>query len=368
MCSDNDFDGIELSGFKLHGETQTRSPEELRKYLFLRTGHGHGLVPIAAVYPFTRARQRQLPLPASQAIPEETSEATSSSDVQEQLPEPTQTQSSENDILLASSSTMSSEPFDSTQERSECSQSIKHGVGLGSDDGFMCISQYRRKNPHRRCSSRMDRCKIAVLGDGGVGKTALAVQQFTLDCFIGENLNLLLSSSPKSMAIPFSTETYDPTIEDAFLKHLNIDGRMCAVEIIDTAGQEEFATLRDQWIREAEAFVIVYSVTSENSFRGVEKFWQAIHRVKKSPPFILVGNKMDQTLQREVKESEGASLARIYGCEHVETSAKTSQNILYPFVRLVSDIRVKRGEMETLLKDDTSKKMERTGCGGCAIM
>jgi len=71
----------------------------------------------------------------------------------------------------------------------------------------------------------MDNWRVAVLGDGGVGKTALAVQ-FTLNCFV---------------------ETYDPTIEDAYRKQLVVDNRMCFVEVIDTAGQEEYATLRDQW-------------------------------------------------------------------------------------------------------------------------
>jgi len=63
----------------------------------------------------------------------------------------------------------------------------------------------------------MDNWRVAVLGDGGVGKTALAVQ-FTLNCFV---------------------ETYDPTIEDAYRKQLVVDNRMCFVEVIDTAGQGE---------------------------------------------------------------------------------------------------------------------------------
>jgi len=78
----------------------------------------------------------------------------------------------------------------------------------------------------------MDCWRVAVLGDGGVGKTALAVQ-FTLNCFV---------------------ETYDPTIEDAYRKQLVVDNRMCFVEVIDTAGQGGF--IRISFIQLALSYVV----------------------------------------------------------------------------------------------------------------
>ncbi|KAG5222630.1 ras protein [Salix suchowensis] len=98
----------------------------------------------------------------------------------------------------------------------------------------------------------MDNWRVAVLGDGGVGKTALAVQ------------------------------TYDPTIEDAYRKQLVVDNRMCFVEVIDTAGQ------------------------------GYE---------------------------REVSKEEGAALARQFGCEFIEASAKTAENVEHLFMNLVRALR-----------------------------
>jgi len=159
------------------------------------------------------------------------------------------------------------------------------------------------------------------LGDGGVGKTALAVQ-FTLNCFV---------------------ETYDPTIEDAYRKQLVVDNRMCFVEVIDTAGQEEYATLRDQWVREGQGFILVYSIASRSTFDRLEVFRQSMMRVKRQKPiFMLVGNKCDKTYEREVSKEEGAALARNFGCEFIETSAKTAQNVERLFMNLVRALRQTR--------------------------
>ncbi|KAH8100521.1 ras protein [Cristinia sonorae] len=164
----------------------------------------------------------------------------------------------------------------------------------------------------------MDSWRVAVLGDGGVGKTALAVQ-FTLNCFV---------------------ETYDPTIEDAYRKQLVVDNRMCFVEVIDTAGQEEYATLRDQWVREGQGFILVYSIASRATFERLEVFRQAMMKVKRQKPvFMLVGNKCDKQYEREVSREEGAQLARNFGCEFLETSAKTAVNVERLFMTLVRLLR-----------------------------
>jgi len=167
----------------------------------------------------------------------------------------------------------------------------------------------------------MDNWRVAVLGDGGVGKTALAVQ-FTLNCFV---------------------ETYDPTIEDAYRKQLIVDNKMCFVEVIDTAGQEEYATLRDQWVREGQGFILVYSIASRSTFDRLDIFRQSMRRVKRGDPiFMLVGNKCDKTYEREVSKEEGAALARQFGCEFIETSAKTAQNVERLFTNLVRALRQTR--------------------------
>jgi len=168
----------------------------------------------------------------------------------------------------------------------------------------------------------MDNWRIAVLGDGGVGKTALAVQ-FTLNCFV---------------------ETYDPTIEDAYRKQLVVDNKMCFVEVIDTAGQEEYATLRDQWVREGQGFILVYSIASRTTFERLHIFHQSMLRAKRNstPVFMLVGNKSDKAFEREVSRTEGIALAQTFGCRFFETSAKTAQNVEDLFVGLVRELRKSR--------------------------
>jgi hypothetical protein len=77
-------------------------------------------------------------------------------------------------------------------------------------------------------------------------------------------------------------ETYDPTIEDSYRKQVQIDGQSCMLEVLDTAGQEEYIALRDQWIRDGEGFVLVYSISSRSSFARIQRFHSQIQRVKET--------------------------------------------------------------------------------------
>ncbi|KAJ7359750.1 ras protein [Mycena albidolilacea] len=167
----------------------------------------------------------------------------------------------------------------------------------------------------------MDNWTIAVLGPGGVGKTALVVQ-FTLNCFV---------------------DTYDPTIEDGYRKQFIVDNRMCFVEVIDTAGQEEYAELRNQWVREAQGFILIYTITSRWTFEKVGVFHESVRSIKKGPPiFVLVGNKADAEYNREVLKEEGVALAQQFGCEFIEVSAKTGQNVERAFASVLRALRQTR--------------------------
>ncbi|CAG8434764.1 2236_t:CDS:2 [Funneliformis mosseae] len=170
--------------------------------------------------------------------------------------------------------------------------------------------------------------KLVVLGDGGVGKTALTIQ------------------------------TYDPTIEDSYRKQVVIDDQPCVLEVLDTAGQgsylfvnlvnylsydihrkisnpqlifnEEYTALRDQWIRDGEGFLLVYSISSRSTFERVERFRDQITRVKDTEqvPLMLVGNKCDKITEREVSREEGMNMARKLKCEFIESSAKTCDDTI----------------------------------------
>lgn len=140
------------------------------------------------------------------------------------------------------------------------------------------------------------------------------------------------------------------------------------LEVLDTAGQEEYVALRDQWIRDGEGFVLVYSICSRPSFSRIEKFYHHIQRVKadsnnSSPPLpgsplsptmqmaapspeptpvMLVGNKSDRVTEREVSTQEGNAMAKKLGCEFVEASAKLSINVEKAFFDVVRQLRKQR--------------------------
>jgi GTPase KRas protein len=182
--------------------------------------------------------------------------------------------------------------------------------------------------------------RLVVLGDGGVGKTALTIQ-LCLNHFV---------------------ESYDPTIEDSYRKQVVIDEQPCILEVLDTAGQEEYTALRDQWIRDGEGFLLVYAITAKSTFERVERFKDQITRVKDAErvPVILVGNKSDQVDSREVSTQEGQAMARRLGCEFVETSAKTCVNVEKAFYSVVRQIRSARERSSN--GPDVAKPKKKSFC------
>ena len=175
-------------------------------------------------------------------------------------------------------------------------------------------------------------------------------------------------------------ETYDPTIEDSYRKQVVIDTQSCMLEVLDTAGQEEYTALRDQWIRDGEGFVLVYSITSRSSFSRIQKFYNQIQRVKDSTnagspvsagylsspmspsmgnfsgpaPVMLVGNKSDRVTEREVSTQEGNALAKELGCDFVEASAKNNINVDKAFYDVVRKLRKQRQDFGRIERRTTN--------------
>uniref|UniRef100_A0A1I7VQK1 Ras family protein n=1 Tax=Loa loa TaxID=7209 RepID=A0A1I7VQK1_LOALO len=115
--------------------------------------------------------------------------------------------------------------------------------------------------------------RLVVVGGGGVGKSALTIQ-FVQRHFVID---------------------YDPTIEDSYTKQCFVDDDVCKLEVLDTAGQEEFSTMREQYLRSGNGFLLVFSVIDRNSFEEAIRLHKLILRVKDRDefPIILVGNKAD---------------------------------------------------------------------------
>ncbi|KAI0636230.1 ras protein [Trametes polyzona] len=187
--------------------------------------------------------------------------------------------------------------------------------------------------------------KLVVVGGGGVGKSALTIQ-FIQSHFLDE---------------------YDPTIEDSYRKQCIIDDEVALLDVLDTAGQEEFIPMREQYMRTGEGFLLVYSIADRNSFDEISTFYQQILRVKDqdSFPAIVVGNKCDLEYERQVGMNEGRALAHHIGCTFVETSAKTRINVDKAFSDLVREIRKYNKEQQTGRPGAQSNAPETQGTYAC---
>uniref|UniRef100_A0A0B6Z3J5 small monomeric GTPase n=1 Tax=Arion vulgaris TaxID=1028688 RepID=A0A0B6Z3J5_9EUPU len=166
--------------------------------------------------------------------------------------------------------------------------------------------------------------KIVILGDGGVGKSALVIQ-FVCHRFL---------------------EYHDPTIEDSYEQQCRIDDEPAHLDILDTAGQTEFTAMREQYMRNGEGFVLCFSITDRRSFDELITYRSLINRVRAGEeiPIIIAGNKCDLEQKRKVKYEEGQSLARQLGCRYYETSAYLRKCIDDVFHGIVREIREKEKE------------------------
>jgi len=182
----------------------------------------------------------------------------------------------------------------------------------------------------------MTEYKLVIVGGGGVGKSALTIQLIQ-NHFIDE---------------------YDPTIEDSYRKQVTIDEETCLLDILDTAGQEEYSAMRDQYMRTGQGFILVYAITSRSSFDEIASFRDQILRVKDKDrvPMVLVGNKCDLEAERQVTTGEGTDLARSFSAPFFESSAKTRVNVEESFYELVREIRKE-------LQGTTGTKKKATGKG-----
>lgn len=161
--------------------------------------------------------------------------------------------------------------------------------------------------------------KLVVVGGGGVGKSAITIQ-FIQSYFVTD---------------------YDPTIEDSYTKQCVIDDIPAKLDILDTAGQEEFSAMREQYMRSGEGFLLVFAVTDRASFDEMYKFHRQILRVKDRDefPMLMVGNKSDLEQQRLVSQAEATALSRQLKIPYIECSAKLRMNVDQAFHELVRIVR-----------------------------
>jgi len=185
--------------------------------------------------------------------------------------------------------------------------------------------------------------KIVLFGAGSVGKSAVAIR-FVQGSFV---------------------DRYDPTIEDLYRKIISVDDRNFMLEIMDTAGTESFLAMRDLYIKNAQGFVLMYSIISRSTFTELEQIKNQIINVKeesdaKQVPMILIGNKCDLESMREVSYEQGEELAKAWGdCAFMETSAKSFINIDEAFEEVTRQVLRKIPSMQGDVTEIKKKKKSK---------
>ncbi|KAF0982388.1 hypothetical protein FDP41_011318 [Naegleria fowleri] len=163
----------------------------------------------------------------------------------------------------------------------------------------------------------MSDLKICVMGSGGTGKSCITIQ-FIQGSFV---------------------ERYDPTIEDSYRKHLEVDQRVRVLDILDTAGQQEYSAMRDSYMRTGDGFVFVFDLTDPSSLVDALEMHEQLQRSKDRDdvPVVLVGNKCDLISERAISREECLAAAKKLGnyCKYVEASAKENVNITTIFETVV---------------------------------
>ncbi|TRY59949.1 hypothetical protein DNTS_017608, partial [Danionella cerebrum] len=197
-------------------------------------------------------------------------------------------------------------------------------------------TQYDSPLSFRRTMANEERYKLVVVGGGGVGKSALTIQ-FIQSYFVSD---------------------YDPTIEDSYTKICTVDGKETRLDILDTAGQEEFGAMREQYMRSGEGFLLVFALND----RGSVPSPPLTENDRDDFPMVLVGNKSDLDQQRLISKEEAKSFAGENRIHYMESSAKNRHNVDEAFMEVVRAIRkFQETESPPLPANHTGKQKS----GGC---
>lgn len=155
-------------------------------------------------------------------------------------------------------------------------------------------------------------------------------------------------------------ESYDPTIEDSYRKQVEVDGRACDLEILDTAGVAQFTAMRELYIKSGKGFLLVYSVTDANSLKELLALREQVLRIKGSDnvPMVLIGNKCDLDEDRVVSIDDGIAVSHQWGLvPFYETSAMYKTNVDEAFVDVVRQIM--RKEAQNSLEKKQQKDLQK---------
>lgn len=191
--------------------------------------------------------------------------------------------------------------------------------------------------------------KILIIGESGVGKSSLLLR--------------------------FTDDLFDPQLSatigvDFKVKTLTVEGNKTKLAIWDTAGQERFRTLTPSYYRGAQGAILVYDVSSRETFTKLDNWLNELETFANKPDIVkmLVANKIDKA-NREVTKDEGLKFARKHSMLFIEASAKTKEGVQIAFEELVEKILQTPGLWENrstgLNVTNTNTSNQAGNCGYC---
>ncbi|XP_034537696.1 ras-related protein Rab-44 isoform X2 [Notolabrus celidotus] len=183
---------------------------------------------------------------------------------------------------------------------------------------------------------------VVMVGDSSVGKTSYMKRA---------------QSGKFSLDLPASVGL------DSCMWTVVVDGKPVVLQIWDTAGQERFHSITRQIFHKAQAFLLMYDITSSHSFSAVSYWASCIQDgAAENVTVLLLGNKSDHA-ERRVTTQEGETLAKEHNFEFMECSAATGENVvqsLETMARMLSQKVDTREEATVLVKEPQKKKA--SGC------
>lgn len=192
--------------------------------------------------------------------------------------------------------------------------------------------------------------KLLIIGDSGVGKSSLLLR-FADNTFSGNYIT--------TIGVDFKIRT------------IEVDGEKVKLQIWDTAGQERFRTITSTYYRGTHGVIVVYDVTSGESFANVKRWLHEIEQNCELVNRILVGNKNDDPERKVVLTEDAQRFADQMGIMLFETSAKENINVEEMFnaiTRLVLKSKKELKERQQLHPDDTvviKKGKDKRGSKKC---
>jgi len=188
--------------------------------------------------------------------------------------------------------------------------------------------------------------KLVLIGDSGVGKSCLLLR------FADDNF----------------TDSYISTIGVDFrFRTITIDKKTVKLQIWDTAGQERFRTITSAYYRGADGIIMVYDVTSAESFDHVEEWLSEVDRyANENTAKLLIGNKADLIDEKQVSEETAQKFADKLGIPFLETSAKTATNVDQAFLTMAKEL-IKAREQAAANGNTNTKGKGTNGNSGLIV-